>query len=63
MLIYMNEFAHKMLWKNIPQVYFLKWWHFRLLSFLFLLFLFSKFSATNIDYPNNLRNEKNPLFS
>ena len=39
----------------IPQSYFLKLWHFRLLLFLFFLLWFS---ATSREYLNNLRNEK-----
>ena len=42
----------------IPQSYFLKLWHFRLLLFLFFLLWFSTFSATSREYLNNLRNEK-----
>ena len=41
MHIYRTESDQKMFW--IPQINFLKWWQFRLLSFLFLLFWFSKF--------------------
>ena len=61
MHIYSSESDQKMFW--IPHINFLKWWQFRLLSFLFFLFWFSKFSATNTEYLNNLKNEKkiNPL--